>query len=255
MAAGTVRHATCLLSLKPSPSAACTRSSRSTAQRFPVRQPLHRRCRQNFGHDHRIQHVQHSGCSRGGQQSRCRQRQQTRSVPKPRRRPHAVAIHRQRRATIANPAVRRCAGHMTAEELPIAVPARLGDYVRQLRRAADASQREMAARSGVSLTALARIESGRTADVRLSTLQSLAEPSGHRVCLVNHDWTLLFPYPSNELWRDLRGRRLPAHLDVWRFAPDWFDNWWATHPHGPFRYGHERGRRDSARAEAIKGGW
>lgn len=53
--------------------------------------------------------------------------------------------------------------------------ARFGRAVRALRREAGLTQEDLARRSGVTQTAIARIETGRSLEVRLSTAVRLAE--------------------------------------------------------------------------------
>jgi len=134
--------------------------------------------------------------------------------------------------------------------MPEPITERIADYVRQLRREADASQREMAKRAGLAPGTLARLESGRAADVQLGTIEALAKVAKHSVCLVAQDGVLLYPYPRMDAWRDRAGRKLPAHLDVWRYVPDWWEPWTARQT-GPFRYGRDRKQRDRRRAEEV----
>ncbi|MEW2441563.1 GNAT family N-acetyltransferase [Micromonospora marina] len=112
----------------------------------------------------------------------------------------------------------------------------LGDLIRRLRRRADLSQRELAARAGVPQPTIARIESGRTGDPQYRTIERLVQALGGRMHVElapgsGRDADALAeaaPVPHDEM-RDLAGRRYPAHLDVWevREPRDWPGAWWA----------------------------
>ncbi|MEU3452389.1 GNAT family N-acetyltransferase [Micromonospora sp. NPDC006766] len=108
----------------------------------------------------------------------------------------------------------------------------LGDLLRRLRRQADLSQRELAARAGVPQATVARIESGRAVDPRYRTVERLVRAAGGQVRFdagpADEAHRLPAPVPHDEL-RDQAGRRYPAHLDVWevREPKDWPGAWWA----------------------------
>ncbi|MER7271958.1 helix-turn-helix transcriptional regulator [Micromonospora carbonacea] len=134
----------------------------------------------------------------------------------------------------------------------------LGGSLRALRRRADLSQRELADLAGVPQATLARIESGRSGDVRFRTMERLVRAAGGRVAIgtpaaeagdhagdhagdgsraqaSDHTGDLTGPevvpvprVPHDGL-RDEAGRRYPAHLDAWAVhgPRDWPGAWWA----------------------------
>ncbi|MFE9184996.1 GNAT family N-acetyltransferase [Micromonospora haikouensis] len=130
----------------------------------------------------------------------------------------------------------------------------LGGSLRALRRHADLSQRELADLAGVPQATLARIESGRSGDVRFRTVERLVRAAGGRVaigipsdqpgdrtCDQPGDHTCdqpgddrvpeVVPVPGvpHDVLRDEAGRRYPAHLDAWEVhgPRDWPGAWWA----------------------------
>jgi len=132
---------------------------------------------------------------------------------------------------------------------PPELAGRLADYVTALRRRADLSQRELAALAGIPASTVARLESGATTDPRLSTMAKLAAAAGHRLVIAADDDELLIPEPElRGRCRDLRGRRMPAHLDVAPAMEDWLRPWW-TPKRGEFTFIRNRRRRDEVRAE------
>jgi transcriptional regulator with XRE-family HTH domain len=128
---------------------------------------------------------------------------------------------------------------------PPTITTRLGDFLRELRRIADASQREMAERTGLSSTTVARLESDESRDIRLSTLERLAREAGCCVVIAGPDGTPIGLERDPEA-RDLGGRHLPAHLDP---LPWTFPSWWFKEPHGPHTFTLDRFARDYRRAE------
>lgn len=115
----------------------------------------------------------------------------------------------------------------------VAEPTALGPALRALRRRADLSQRELAAKAGVPKSTVARIESA-TADPRFGTVERLVRAAGG-LLVIGESGDLAAnalappePVPHDEL-RDEAGRRYPAHLDVWevREPKDWPGAWWA----------------------------
>jgi transcriptional regulator with XRE-family HTH domain len=132
---------------------------------------------------------------------------------------------------------------------PPEVAGRLADYVTALRRRADLSQRELAALAGVPATTVARLESGSTTDPHLSTMAKLAAATGHRLVIANDQDELVPPEPElRGRCRDVRGRRLPAHLDVAPAVEDWLRPWWLP-KRGDYTFIRNRRRRDEVRAE------
>lgn len=84
-------------------------------------------------------------------------------------------------------------------------------YVTRVRRRADLSQRELAARVGVSQSVVNRWEGGAPVSAnRLATILALA---GLRLCVVDGVGQQVDPTPSDVV-RDNAGRRFPSHLDV-----------------------------------------
>lgn len=100
-----------------------------------------------------------------------------------------------------------------------------GDLLRQARRRADLSQRELAAKAQVPRSVVARIESGETTSPRLSTLATLLGAAGFHLELSTGrgDATETGREPT-----DRAGRRFPAHLDV--RPVDRFGSWWGDWP-------------------------
>jgi HTH-type transcriptional regulator/antitoxin HipB len=85
-------------------------------------------------------------------------------------------------------------------------------YVRRVRRLADLSQRELAARTGLSSSAVGRIESGeRRLDV--GTLSRILDVAGLRLLVVDAQNRPVPPVPRDVL-RDHAERHFPSHLDV-----------------------------------------
>ncbi|MGZ4613910.1 MAG: helix-turn-helix domain-containing protein, partial [Kineosporiaceae bacterium] len=107
-----------------------------------------------------------------------------------------------------------------------------GDYVRQVRRRLEVSQRQMAVVSGVSRTTLARVEAGGGA-VPVETLERLLSPAGWVLVVVEkpagEEADRIFFVPPLREWggscRDGAGRRYPAHLPL--VVDPLPGEWWA----------------------------
>jgi transcriptional regulator with XRE-family HTH domain len=135
------------------------------------------------------------------------------------------------------------------EPWPPDITTRLGDYLRAVRRHADLSQRELAAKSGVSYSTIERLEldGGRAADARLSTLAKVVRSVGHRLLICDGENVPIEPESEylSEV-RDLGGRRLPAHLDPELAPPAQWRPWWQPR-RGPYTYTRSRYWRDEVR--------
>ena len=100
--------------------------------------------------------------------------------------------------------------------------------LRRIRRAADLSQRELAARIGISKSAVAAAESGRAGlDVRV--LARAAVLAGLRLVLVDTEGREVVGMDPDAVC-DRGGRLFPAHLDT-RYGDE---EWWYTHKHHGF---------------------
>jgi len=100
----------------------------------------------------------------------------------------------------------------------------LTGIIRQVRRRADFSQRELAKFAHLSPAAVGAIESGRLTP-SLPTLQRLLNAANCQLVVVDADGRLVVPLM---VWRDTTdgaGRRYPAHLDT-ILDPE-FGEWWA----------------------------
>lgn len=101
----------------------------------------------------------------------------------------------------------------------------LGAMLRGLRRQADLSQRQLAARAGMSQAMVARIESGGCANPSFRTVERLVRAAGARF---DCDAPGVEAVPHEER-RDEADRHYPAHLDVRTVTDpkDWGAAWWA----------------------------
>jgi ribosome-binding protein aMBF1 (putative translation factor) len=112
--------------------------------------------------------------------------------------------------------------------------ARLGDvddfpadrYVRAARRAADLSQRELAARAGLPHHVVGNVE--RTPSLaRVSDVAKLLNAAGFTLQIVDADGQVFDPEPEQKTkLRDRGRRRFPAHLDVRSTNEGWWGDGW-----------------------------
>ncbi|MFG2047519.1 helix-turn-helix domain-containing protein [Micromonospora sp. NPDC048935] len=145
----------------------------------------------------------------------------------------------------------------------------VGAIMRDLRRRADLSQRELAEQSGVPKSTLARIEAGQGAGPAFRTVERLVRAAGGELVLKLPDASAAVDespqVPDHDLRDELRdeaGRRYPAHLDVRRVLTlkDWPGAWWVHSYTLPQRlwpvrvpeltYDLDRARRDQRRLRA-----
>ena len=135
-------------------------------------------------------------------------------------------------------------GGPTRESVPGVRLADLPGLLRRARRLGDLSQRDLAARLGVSASVIGDIEAGRR-EASLRVLLGALELGGIRLMPVDAAGAVVPPMREDAL-RDAQGRRYPAHLDVTPADPlGWPAHWGA----GP--------RRDRARSrvQALQRAW
>jgi transcriptional regulator with XRE-family HTH domain len=106
----------------------------------------------------------------------------------------------------------------------------LGRVLRGLRRRADLSQRQLAARAGVPQATIARIEASTVRDPAWRTVERLVRAMGADVVVTTEGGRPPVPEVPHDHRRDAAGRRYPAHLDaVPLLRPErWWGAWWAT---------------------------
>jgi transcriptional regulator with XRE-family HTH domain len=133
--------------------------------------------------------------------------------------------------------------------------------LRALRRQADLSQRELAQRSGVPQSTIARIESGAATDPRFRTVERIVAAAGATLDVVTVSSAA--PADPHEGVFDEGGRRFPAHLDLRAVErPEhWSGAWWRHTYVGPldaaptrlppWTYDLSRARRDRRRRRAA----
>jgi HTH-type transcriptional regulator/antitoxin HipB len=105
----------------------------------------------------------------------------------------------------------------------------LAGALRRIRRAADMSQRELAAACGVSSSTLAKAEARRR-DLSVDVLQRAAAVAGLRLALLDAADAEVAGMADGTA-RDGAGRHFPAHLDTRHGDVAWW--------HGPERYSRE----------------
>ena len=91
--------------------------------------------------------------------------------------------------------------------------------LRRARRLAGISQRELAARAGVSQSALARAETSGIVTVRV--LSAVLEVAGLHLTVVDTAGGRIEPMRADGC-RDRAGRLLPSHVDPWAPDPWWY---------------------------------
>jgi transcriptional regulator with XRE-family HTH domain len=137
-------------------------------------------------------------------------------------------------------------------------PLDLGGALRALRRRADLSQRQLAARAGVPQATVARIESGRANNPSFRTVERLVRAAGEVLSLGGAP-----PIPHEGL-RDAAGRHYPAHLDIQEVTrPErWWGAWWTLtmirsrwplEQVPPYTYDRARPARDRRREGIARG--
>jgi HTH-type transcriptional regulator/antitoxin HipB len=130
----------------------------------------------------------------------------------------------------------------------MARPFNAARYVVRARRLADLSQRELAARLGVSHSVVGRIESGHVVPAVDLFVRILAI-AGLRLESVDSSGAVIEPV-AVDLARDNAGRRFPAHLDVHPIEDASNDYLWRRRQErqSPQAWFHRREERDRRRA-------
>lgn len=115
---------------------------------------------------------------------------------------------------------------MTAEPIERQPSFDAAGYLMRVRRSADLSQRDLASRIGVSQPTLARWETGASSP-RLQELVTVLRCAGLHLQVVDADGSVVEPFGADGA-RDNRGRRYPAHLDVFPQDLRPPDPWWGA---------------------------
>lgn len=126
-------------------------------------------------------------------------------------------------------------------------PFDLAGALRRIRRLADLSQRELAARAALSPSTVAHAEAG-SRDLPVGSLVRAAGVAGLRLVLVDGAGEEVSPMSPDGV-RDLSGRRFPAHLDTYRSD----ERGWSYEPRRDrpapwFTYTADRPARDAQRS-------
>ncbi|HEY8474871.1 MAG TPA: helix-turn-helix transcriptional regulator [Natronosporangium sp.] len=129
-------------------------------------------------------------------------------------------------------------------ELPAAHRLDLSGALRALRRRADLSQRELAARSGVPHGTVGSVESGASPNPRLRTVERLVAATGARLAILDIDGSEPVRLSTDD-WVDEAERRYPPHLDVFPVT------WRGTGPATGFGFVRNRVMRDFDRMWAA----
>ena len=128
----------------------------------------------------------------------------------------------------------------------------LTGIIRQVRRRADFSQRELARWAHLSPSAVGAIESGRLTP-SVPTLQRLLNAANCQLVIVDANGRLVVPLMVWDGVADLAGRRFPAHLDT-ILDPEqgewWADGYGLVRPPETFR--RSRAARDWQRRQSRR---
>jgi len=127
---------------------------------------------------------------------------------------------------------------------------RIDDYLRAIRRRSDLSQLQLSLATKISSATISRLESGQFRNPRLNTLATILTATGYSLLVCDFDNNPIQPLPSSAtVFRDLAGRRLPAHLDAERVnRDDPFRPWWMP-VRGDYTYLRDRRIRDAVRRD------
>ncbi len=129
------------------------------------------------------------------------------------------------------------------------------EFVRQMRRRLDVSQRQLADRAGVPKSTVADLETGRT-EPSVRTIALVLEAGGLSLEVVDRtDAPVTFHGDTSEP-RDLAERRLPPHLDARQRHPGVDPAQPSVlRPGTPWTFHLDRTRRDTARLAGLFGVW
>jgi transcriptional regulator with XRE-family HTH domain len=129
------------------------------------------------------------------------------------------------------------------------------EFLRQLRRRLDLSQRELARRAGVPKSTVGDVEAGRI-DPGLGTLERLLEAAGLRLEVVDRTDRPVDFHGDTSQPLDAAGRRLPPHLDARLRHPGSDPQYPSLLRPGPaWTYHLDRSRRDAVPLADRFGVW
>gem|GEM_PF-6767784 len=129
------------------------------------------------------------------------------------------------------------------------------EFVRQIRRRLDLSQRELACRAGLPKSTVGDVEAGHV-DPGLGTLERLLEAAGLRLEVVDRTDRPADFHGDTSLPRDAAGRRLPPHLDARPREPgSYSEHSSRPSPAAGWTYHLDRSRRDAVRLADRYGTW
>lgn len=132
--------------------------------------------------------------------------------------------------------------------MPKIGPYPAGGLVRRARRIADLSQRELARKTGLSPSTVARIETG-SLTPSLAVMQHILAVAGLSLVVVDRSGRVIQPMRDVSDIRDGADRRYPAHLDTIldpKQGEWWADQYGLARP--PETFYRDRARRDARRA-------